>query len=155
MREMNGRRVGRGLALSIALNVFLVGLIVGVALHRQESAMSPAGAQLSSTDIVRPFVQLAGALPREDGRALRESFRTRLPELVRLQRRSLQAAEQVRHDIGQKDLDMTRLREDLQAAREARLAIRPVIEGALVDALPRMSPAGRKILSEYRFLADR
>ncbi len=150
------RRTRLIIGVSVALNIFLLTFLGTQAWrHRHPDsflAMSTT-ASIASGDIARAFVQqLAAALPPEDGKVLRAAFITRLPELVRLQRASLSAAEQVRRDMGSHPLDIDQLRTDMRAARQARQAIRPVIEEGLLEALPRMSEAGRQAFSEYRIV---
>ncbi len=153
------RRTRIGIGVSVALNIFLLTFVGTQAWrHRHPDsflAMSSAGT-VASGDVARAFVQqLASVLPPEDGKVLRAAFVARLPELVRLQRASLSAAEQVRSDIGVHPFDVDKLRADMLAARQARQAIRPIVEDSLLEALPRMSDAGRQVLSEYRILPEK
>lgn len=153
------RRTRLGIGVSAALNIFLLTFVGTQAWrHRHPDsflAMSTIGT-VASGDVARAFVQqLASVLPPEDGKVLRSAFVARLPELIRLQRSSLAAAEQVRRDIGVHPFDVNKLRTDMVAARQARQAIRPIVEDSLLEALPRMSDSGRQVLSEYRILPEK
>jgi hypothetical protein len=61
----------------------------------------------------------------------------------------------VRDDIGAVPFDAEKLRADLDASRAARDKLRPLIEQALLEALPQMSEDGRRILSQTRLARRR
>jgi len=142
-----------GVGLSIALNLFLVGF-VGAHLLPFGTPATQSAAITGDTEPGAPLReairQVIERLPTGDARLLREAFAARLPELGTLQRQARQAAERVRQDIGQPTLDTAKLRADLTALHDARQKIRPVIDDILLDALPRLSPQGREILSQAR-----
>lgn len=146
-----------GLVASLALNLFLLGFLGAEATrsHRRGLLLANGRAAASGEGPIALGRQLAAALPPADAGVLRQAFAARLPELARLRRRSQAAAEQVRLDIEAAPYDPGRVRADMLAAREARQAIRPVIEQILQDALPRMSAPGRKAFAEYRILPER
>jgi len=156
MRAEDGRFAWTrwAVGLSVALNLFFVAFLGAQFWRSQgiEGLFAPATTSNAGAGPFRRAVlrQLVARLPPEDGRVLRAGFVARLPELVRLQRQSVAAAEQVRADIAASPLDLEKLRTDMRAAREARQQLAPVIEEALLDVVPRMSDEGRRILSDYR-----
>lgn len=146
----------RAIVLSIALNVFLIAFI-GVQIWRYRdptgflslaTTRSFASGEIAQTLIAR----LSDRLPPQDAALLRQAFVARLPDLVRLQRQSFEAVEQVRRDVGEPSYDDAKVRADMDSARASAQKIRPVVEEILLDVLPRMSPEGRKALSEIRLL---
>ncbi|MBN8898178.1 MAG: periplasmic heavy metal sensor, partial [Rhodospirillales bacterium] len=96
--------------------------------------------------------QVSSKLSPEDARILRSAFMSHSGELATLQRQWLLAVEETRRDIGAQPFDAAKFKADLQAVREARSRISPVIEALLLEAIPRMSEAGRQAISRYRLL---
>ncbi|WP_316977396.1 periplasmic heavy metal sensor [Shumkonia mesophila] len=145
--------------LSIAFNLFFAGFIGAQAWrHRHpESLLSEVIADGPVGGVVVQAIlrQIAEKLPPADGHILRGAFARKFPELVPLWRQSFQAVERVRADIAERPFDGDKTRTDMLAAREARQQVSPLIEGILLDALPRMSDEGRLALSQYRLLPQR
>lgn len=147
------------LTVSVALNLFLVTLI-GVQMWRHrhpDGLLAQASARwLASGQVVQAVLDQAGdQLPAEDARLLRQALTERSAELIRLQRQSRQAMEQLRRDIAQQPYDDAPVRTDLAALAQARQAIRPLVEDMLLELLPRLSPQGRQVLSRLRLLPER
>lgn len=134
------------IGFSVALNIFFLGFLL---VQLWSSHAQPAPEALAPREILR---QLAEQLPASDARHLRRAFADRLPELVRVRREARAANEQVRADIGAVPFDSEKLRADFEATRTAREKLRPLIEQALLEALPQMSEEGRKILSHARLV---
>ena len=136
------------IGFSVALNIFLVGFL----LAQLWSSPAPEPEALAPREILR---QLAKQLPPADAEHLRRAFASRAPELVRTRREVRAASEQVRADIGATPFETTKLRADFEAMRIARERLRPLIEQALLEALPQMSEEGRTILSHARLTRRR
>ncbi len=138
-----------GIGFSIVLNIFLLGFVLAQLWigHAQ-----PAPEALAPRDILR---QLADQLPAADTEHLRRAFASRLPELVSARREVRAASERAHADVGAVPFDAAKLRADLDATRAARDKLRPLIEQALLEALPQMSEEGRKTLSTYRLARRR
>ncbi len=139
--------VMRGLvALSVALNLFFLAFVGARMWHAGDATRD-----LVSGVVVRVILQrVTDSLPPDDGRILQQAAAARLDRLSHWQQQSREAAEQVRRDIAATPFDLERTRADLLAARQTRQQLSPVIEDILLDALPRMSDEGRRVLSEQR-----
>jgi uncharacterized membrane protein len=132
--------------LSVALNIFLAGFLLA---QLWSGHAQPEPEALAPREILR---ELTRQLPPADAEYLRRAFISRVPELVRLRREARTASEQVRADIGAVPLDTGKLRAAFEATRAAREKLRPLIEQALLEALPQMSDEGRRILSHARLV---
>lgn len=138
------------IGISLALNLFLLAFL-GVQGYRWRVAER----QIVSGGLVEVAInQVSSKLPPEDARILRSSFMPHLVELATLQRQWLRAVEETRRDIGAQPFDAAKFKADLQAVREARSRISPVIEEVLLKAVPRLSDAGRQAISRYRLLPE-
>ncbi len=142
--------------LSVALNLFLVAFL-GAQIWRLRhpgGVLALATSRGLATGAVTQLVlrQLIEKLPPADAAIFRNAFAARLPEMIMLQRQSIEAMEQARTDIARLPYDNDKVRADLNAGRAARQKIGPLLEETLLDILPRMSEEGRRTLSEYRLL---
>lgn len=137
------------IGFSVALNIFLVGFLLAQLWSIRPQHVAD---ELAPREVLR---QLAGELPAGDARHLRYAFAERLPQLAALRRDVRAATERVRDDIGAVPFDAEKLRADLDASRAARDKLRPLIEQALLEALPQMSEDGRRILSQARLARRR
>lgn len=146
---MERRWAPLAIGFSVALNIFLVGFLLA---QLWSGHVQPVAEGLPAREVLR---QLAEQLPPADAEHLRRAFASRAPELVRIRREARAAGEQVRADIGAVPLDTEKLRADFEATRAAREKLRPLIEQALLEALPQMSEEGRKILSHARLTRRR
>ncbi|MBN8875444.1 MAG: periplasmic heavy metal sensor [Rhodospirillales bacterium] len=136
------------IGISLALNLFLLAFL-GVQGYRWRVAER----QIVSGGLVEIAIdQVSSKLSPEDARILRSAFMSHSGELATLQRQWLLAVEETRRDIGAQPFDAAKFKADLQAVREARSRISPVIEALLLEAIPRMSEAGRQAISRYRLL---
>lgn len=145
----------RGLVASLGLNLFLLGLLGAQFWQGRGRAPETPQAMASLGLTGRPgetLARIAALLPPEDAAVLRGAFRARLAELVAAGGASRAALEQARRDLAAEPLDLARLRADLLAAREARQRLSPLLEAALLEAAPRLSPAGRNTLARARLL---
>lgn len=149
------RRTRWLIGLSVALNLFFLAFFAAQSwrvVHGGPLAMI-ARPGLGSGGVAETILQrIAGQLPPDDARVFRQAMQSRLPEVLRLQRQSLAAMEQVRADVAARPFDAEKTRADMQAARQLRQQIAPLVEAALLEALPRMSDAGRRALGEIRLL---
>ncbi len=136
----SGRGLRIALALSVALNLAVVGLVIGVALR------GPPMPPMAVRDL--GFGPFAAALTEDDRRALRDAFRSQKPDL-RAERRAMRA-----------DLEAVSVAlradpfapEDLKAAL-ARGAARTadllrVGQGLLLDHVLAMTPEARQALAD-------
>ncbi len=138
------------IALSIALNIFFAAFLLGQLWqtrgHNTDVQAWPA------REVLR---QLERRLSDKDAQALRQAFVSRAEQIGELQRQHREAVDRVRRDVGAKPLDLDKLSTDLHASHQARDKLRPLVEQALLEALPQMSDAGRQTLSRYRLMPAR
>ncbi|GGJ35400.1 periplasmic heavy metal sensor [Neoroseomonas lacus] len=143
------------LAVSIALNLFLVALVGAQrwrAVHVQRIAM-PAVGLLEGRGIQDPegtLQQFGAGLSSDDAAILRGAVRARLGELLNARRGFVAAVERTREEIARDPIDPVALREAIVEARRQRQRFGPVLESILLDAVPRMTPEGRRALSRIR-----
>ncbi len=139
------------IGISLALNLFLLAFL-GVQGYRWRIAER----QIVSGGLVEIAMnQVSARLSSEDAQILRSAFMPHLVELATLQRQWLAAVEKTRRDIGAQPFDIVQFKADLEAVRAARSRISSVIEEVLLEAIPRLSEAGRLSVSRYRLLPPR
>lgn len=133
------------LAVSLAVNVFLVGFI-GVQAWRLRHLRA-------SAVVESVFKQVGERLPPDDRSILRRALQSKAPALIAAGRQSKEALEQVRADVGREPYDDAKVRTDLAAARDARQRMGALVEEILLETLPQLSEAGRKTIGDFRVLA--
>jgi uncharacterized membrane protein len=146
------------LAVSIALNLFLVALVGAQrwrAVQQQRMAVPVIGAleRRGLQDPQGTLQQLAGRLPRDDAALLLGASRERLAELLSARASFISAVEQAREEIARDPVDSFALQAAIAEARRQRQRLGPVLEDILLDAVPRMTPEGRRVLSQMRGFA--
>jgi uncharacterized membrane protein len=137
------------IGFSVVLNIFLVGFLLA---QLWSSHAPPDSEALAPREVLR---QLAERLPHADAEHLRRAFASRRTELAAARREARAASERVRADIGAVPFDSEKMRADLDAAHAARDKVRPLIEQALLEALPQMSEEGRRVLGQTRLVRRR
>lgn len=152
MPRLTPNRLRVILAVSIALNLFLVAL-VGAQRWRvvklQRMAM-PAFSLVEGRGVRDPegtLQEFVARLPPDDAALLQGAARARLGELLDARRDFVAAMARAREEIARDAVDPTALREAMAEARRQRQRFGPVLEGILLDAVPRMTPEGRRVLS--------
>jgi hypothetical protein len=146
------------LAVSIALNLFLVALVGAqrwraVQLDRMAVPVISAVERRGLQDPQGTLQQLSGRLPRDDAALLLGASRERLPELLSARAGFISAVERTREEIAREPVDPVALQAAISEARRQRQRLGPVLEGILLDAVPRMTPEGRRVLSQMRGVA--
>jgi uncharacterized membrane protein len=139
---------------SLCVNLFLV-TFLAVAIMRYTHALSGGGRVTADSATETLFQQLPRKLPPADARILRDAFAAKSQTLLHLKRQTALASERVRADIARQPFDIDLLRADLIKAREVRRQYGPLIEDALLEALPKMSQQGRTALSQATVMAQR
>jgi len=144
------------LSISIALNLFLLAFVAGQrwrARGLEMMAIQSAAPMLGGrnlNDRMPALQRLYAALPPEDASILREAVEARMPALLAAQQGFLDAAEEVRQAIAHDPLVPEALQASITAARRERQTAGPLLDALMMDAIPRMSAEGRRILSNYR-----
>ncbi len=140
------------LAVSIALNLFLVALVGAQrwrAVQVQRMAM-PAHSLVEGRGIADPEGTLQEFLARlspDDAAILQGAVRARLGDLLNARRDYVLAVARAREEIARDPVDPAAVREAIAEARRQRQRFGPLLEGILLDAVPRMTPEGRRALS--------
>lgn len=127
------------LVASLALNVFL-GVVIGTHLLTPPPPPRPE----------RMIEEMAEALPAADARILREVLNAKRDTLAEGRGDPRQFHERFRQILLTEPFDMEafkRLESEFRANREH---VGTVLGGILAEALPRMSPEGRKALADFR-----
>jgi hypothetical protein len=152
MPRLTPSRLRVFLGVSIALNLFLVALVGAQrwkAVQVQRMA-TPASGLIERQGIHDPEGTLQEFLARlspDDAAILQGAARARLGELLNARRDFVSAVERTRAEIVRDPVDPTAIREAIAEARRQRQRFGPLLEGILLDAVPRMTPEGRRALS--------
>lgn len=146
------------LVVSIALNLFLVALVGAQAWRATQLRRMavPAISALEKEGLRDPegtLQRLGAALSREDAAILLGAARARLSTLLSVKADFVSAVEHAREEIARDPVDPAGLRSAIAEARRHRQRLGPLLEDILVDALPRMTPQGRQVLSQVRGVA--
>lgn len=142
---MSRRTLAILLALSVALDLFVVGALAGGWWMRERLAIRPAPAAAGPP---LGWRAMGRRLSPEGREVFRRTLRGLAPQTAPL------AAEGRRHRAAAADLmaaptlDAAALRAALDRARAADLQLRGKLEGAVVEAAARLSPADRAVLAE-------
>jgi uncharacterized membrane protein len=139
------RRTGRGikiaLALSLALNLLVAGLVGGAILARPAPGEAPAIRTLG----LGPF---ALALPREARDEVRDRIEADMAELRRNRAEIGRSLMAVRRALVSDPFDRHAAERALGRSREAAIALQAQGHGALLDTLESMSAAERAVVAE-------
>jgi uncharacterized membrane protein len=137
---------GLALLLSLAGNAFLGGYMLGHGLSESVPAAAPGGGVRAA------FERLMQALPAGDRSALRGAFDSRraaiVAEALALRRARLEVGSLIKADM----VDGAAVRTAMQTVRERTTALQESVQGVLLDSLPSLSPEGRRVLAEPRWL---
>ena len=134
------------LALSLLLNVFLLGVVAGRLGGRPPLATAPKRADLPVVPLVN--LKTIPAEQRKLFRATMASHREAIRALRQETRRLKLAAE---GDIAAEPFDAAKVTADFSALREAGMAVQTAVNTALVEALGKLSPSSRAALVNGEF----
>jgi hypothetical protein len=146
------------LVVSIALNLFLLALVGAQgwqAAQLRREAM-PAISALERQGLQDPegtLRRLGAELSRDDAAVLVGAARARLSVLLSVKADFALAVERAREAVARDPVDPASLRSAIAEARRHRQRFGPLLEDILLDALPRMTPEGRRVLSQVRGVA--
>lgn len=131
------------LPVSLFLNVFLG---VAVAVHFLGTPPRPPGPPTPAAIME----EMAATLPPADAAVLREAFAAKVADMESADAVLRRMPDRVAEGLARPDFDAGQLREVFAAGRDARARMDAAIEAALVQAAGRMSPEGRRRLSEWK-----
>jgi uncharacterized membrane protein len=139
------RRTGRGikiaLAVSLALNLLVAGLVGGAVLSRPDPGEAPAIRTLG----LGPF---ALALPREARDDIRRRIETDMGELRRNRAEVGRSLMAVRQALLAEPFDSAAAARALGRSREAAMLLQAQGHGALIETLEGMSAAERALVAD-------
>ena len=139
------RRSGRGikiaLAVSLALNLLVAGLVGGAILGRPAPGEAPAIRTLG----LGPF---ALALPREARDEVRDRIEADMADLRRNRAEIGRSLMAVRRALLSDPFDREAASRALAGSRDAAIALQAQGHGALLDTLEGMSPGERAVVAE-------
>ena len=139
---MTNRKLLIALVASLALNLFLVGAVLGglVIGERLSDGRRPG---------VRgqPLIGAANDLPRETRQAFRHMLRAQAQDLGEDLRDSRQARAQAWRRLGADPADPAQVKLDLAQARAGELQARAIIDGAIVDFVAGLPAPERALLA--------
>ena len=138
------RWLSAGIAASLLLNVFLIGIVAG---HLALGQGATARSGLASGALVsRAYVR---TLPAEEKRMF-DATMNEHREAIRAARRQHRAARLATEtDIAAPAFDRAKIAADFAALREANMAVQEAVNTALIDALAGLSPQSRAGLVEH------
>jgi uncharacterized membrane protein len=137
---------GAVLLLSLAGNAFFGGLTLGRGLAGPPAGAVPGGGLRAA------FERLLAVLPGEDSAVVRGAVDGRRAEILADAMALRRARQEVGRLIAADPVDVAAVRAAMQTVRERTATLQQAVQGVLLESLPRLSPAGREILSEPRWL---
>lgn len=138
-----GGRIRVFLAISIALNLFLAGMMV--AWHMRPPPPPPPGPWFERM-IQRMSMDLAPA----DRDILQAAYQARRGDLDRMDKEVQAARERVAAAMRAQPYDPAALEQAMAQARDVREPVVEIVEQAVAEAAAKMSPEGRVKLSDWR-----
>lgn len=138
-----GGRIRIFLAVSVALNLFLAGMMI--AWHMRPPPPPPPGPWFE-----RMIQRMSADLPPADQAILRSSYEARRQELDRMDKEVQAAREKVSAAMRAQPYDPAALEAAMAAARDVREPVIETVEQAVAEAAAKMSPEGRTKLADWR-----
>ncbi len=132
------------LGASLGVNLLLAGFLT-TSLLRQHAWHHPHGG--GGGGIEAMFQHAEQDLSPSDAAALRRAFAAHVADLTATEHAYRQSAEAVRAALVAEPFDAQKLRAAMEAARDARQRMGPLIEAVTLEAAPSMSAAGRQTLA--------
>lgn len=130
-----------GLAVSIVLNLGLVGFIAGRIHHPKGMMMAGAAMQM---------MKMARALPEQDRTLVRDTLKQHRDMLKNLAQNHRAGRDAVKDALTTEPFDLAKLTAALAASREQSNAARDQMEKLLIEIAPKISPEGRQKLASLR-----
>jgi uncharacterized membrane protein len=138
-----GSRTRIFLAISLALNLFLAGMMI--AWHMRPPPPPPQGPWFE-----RMIQRMSTDLPSADRDLLQASYQARKGELDRMDKDVQAARERVAAAMRAQPYDPAALEQAMAEARDVREPVVETVEQAVAEAAAKMSPEGRMKLSDWR-----
>lgn len=146
----SGKWLLLALVVSLGLNLFVGGLVLGHRLHREPHGDWTRPQHAENEPRIFGFVgRMASALPLGDRKQFIGAMETYHGELAAADARLRQARQKVRDAMAADPFDRTALENAFADVRTSMTDVQKVLHGALADAVSRLPPAARKDLSEW------
>ncbi len=133
--------LGAALLLSVAINLFLGGMLVS-RLRPHQGGAEPR--------IERIIERMAASLPDADARTLRQVYGTHQVQFDQAVADLQRSRDEVRNAMGANPFDQQALQSAFARQRQRRQAVHEAIHGVLTEAASQLSPEGRHKLGEWR-----
>jgi uncharacterized membrane protein len=134
--------LGAMLLVSLVLNLFFAGILVGRLQHRPQS-----GGESKAEWIIE---RMASTLPGDDGKVLRTVFQTHQAMIGKLTADLQASRDEVRQVLRMEPFDQQALQAAFAQVRQRRQAVHEAVHEVLIEAVPLFSSQGRRKLSEWR-----
>lgn len=138
-----GSRIRIFLALSIALNLFLGGMMI--AWHMRPPPSPPPGPWFE-----RMIQRMSADLAPADRDILQSAYEARRPDLDRMDKEVQAARDRVNAAMRAQPYDPAVLEKAMAESRDTREPVIETVEQAVAEAAAKMSPEGRKKLADWR-----
>lgn len=138
------RWLGVGIAVSLLLNVFLIGIVAGHFFVGRRAVAHPGAA--SGALVPQAHVR---ALPADEKRIFSATMSEHRDAIraARMQHRAARLAAET--DIAAPTFDRAKVAADFSALREANMAVQEAVNTALIESLSKLSPQSRAALVEH------
>jgi uncharacterized membrane protein len=138
------------LVVSLALNLFIGGIIVGQRLHHHGPRLDVARERADSDRRVFTFLdRMAGILPPDDRKQFLTVIDTYRGELGHADSGVREAREKVRTAIAADPFDRNALEQAFEQTSVRWAEMSKVLHAAMADAISHLSPEGRKALAAF------
>jgi uncharacterized membrane protein len=134
---------------SLALNLFFIGVAVAMAVR------APAPPPRWDPNVFVRVEQLSQTLPAADAAILRGAFQANHARIEAAQSAYHDARNGIRETLRQDPFKVDDMRAAMAKTRAARQTFDQVIQGVFADAAPKLSPAARHAVADWRSGAKR
>jgi uncharacterized membrane protein len=125
---------------SLALNLFLIGIIASLFIRNPTVSDRSIGARIE---------RLAASLPASDGERLRRNFEAERRGVQRARAKYDRARDVIRDALRREPFDEAAMREAMGNARTARQQFDEALQNVIAKAAGEMSPGGRQALADW------
>jgi uncharacterized membrane protein len=136
------RWLGAGIAASLLLNVFLVGIVAGHLFVGDRAVARPVAAG-SGALVPQAHVR---ALPADEKKIFNTTMNTHRDAIRSARKRHRAIRLEIQADIAAPNYDRAKVAADFLALREANRSVEEAVNDALVDSLGKLSPQSRAAL---------
>lgn len=129
---------------SLALNLFFVGVAVAMAVR------APAPPPRWDPNVFVRVERIAATMPPADAAIVRDAMQANHAAIDETQTKYYAARHAIHETLRQEPFKIEDMRAAMAEMRAARQSYDQVIQGVFADAVPKMSPEGRRALADWR-----